>query len=177
MIVGSGMAWAAPVPLETKVHDRQAFECGTPALDEWVKRYAAQSHAAGTSRVFVSAPLGEPSRIAGIYGLHLGGVSRAEATVAAAKGSPDPVPAVVLGRMAVDRKFQGLGLGSALLHDVLLRTLVIADNAGAKVLLVHAKDENAQSFYRHHGFEPSPIDAMTLMLLVQDIRGAFRAQG
>ena len=168
----SASRWTTPVALDKKLHDREAFDCGNEILNSWVKRYAAQSQAADTSRVFVASPLVERRRIAGIYSLHLGVIERASATTRAGAGSPAALPAVVLGRMAVDLGFQGLGLGSALLVDVLRRTLLIAEHAAAKLLLVHAKDEAAKAFYLAHEFEPSPIDSLTLMLLVQDIRAA-----
>jgi GNAT superfamily N-acetyltransferase len=161
--------WNAPTPLDPERHDRREFDCGNDILNEWIKRYARQSQAAWTSRVFVVTPLDEPRRIAGFYSLHLGALERPRGSVSAARRSPDPIPAVVLGRLAVDLKHTSQGLAAGLLRDALARTLVIAENAGAKILLVHAKDQDARDFYRHFDFEPSPVDDLTLMLLVQDI--------
>lgn len=164
--------WSTPVLLDPKHHQRAAFSCGTPELDEWIKKYASQSQAARTARVFVATPVEDDTVIAGFYSLHLGSLERRRATSSAAHRSPDPIPAVVMGRLAVDAKFAGQGLGQALLRDALERTLLVARNAGAKIFLVHAKDEQAKQFYLHHDFEVSPFDELTLMLLVQDIPGA-----
>lgn len=152
-------------------HQRGPFSCGTADLDDWIKKYASQSQAAGTARVFVVTPVEDDTVIAGFHSLHLGSLERQRGSLAAVHRSPDPIPAVVMGRLAVDVKFAGQGLGEALLRDALERTLLIASNAGAKIFLVHAKDERAKSFYLHYGFEVSPIDDLTLMLLVQDIPG------
>lgn len=165
--------WSAPVPLDITLHNRKAFTCGNEVMDAWVHRYAAQSHVAGTARMFASTPVGTPEAIAGFYTLSTGSVSRQAATALAAKSAPDPVPALLIGRMAVDLKHRGQGLGSGLLRDAMQRTLAVARNAGVKVLLVHVKDEAARDFYLHHEFDSSPIDDMTLMLLVQDIPGAL----
>lgn len=164
--------WHTPVLLDPKVHQRKALSCGSPDLDDWIKKYASQSQAAGTARVFVATPAQDVTVIAGYYSLHLGALECQRGSQSAARQSPDPIPAVVMGRLAVDRKYAGKGLGEALLRDALERTLLIASNAGAKIFLVHAKDETAKSFYLHLGFETSPIDDLTLMLLVQDIPGA-----
>ena len=161
--------WSAPVPLDVARHDRKAFRCGTDALDHWVRRYAAQSHVAGTARVFVSTPVDDPTRIAGLYALAASSIVRAGATPAAAKGSPEPVPALLLGRLAVDERYRGQGLGAALLRDALLRCLAVADSVGIAVLLVHAQDEPARQFYEHFGFEAGALDSRTLMLRVKDI--------
>lgn len=164
--------WNVPVLLDAKRHQRGVFSCGTSDLDDWIRKYASQPQAAGTTRVFVASPVGDETVIAGFYSLHLGALERHRASMSAAHRSPDPIPAVVMGRLAVDGKFAGQGLGQALLRDALERTLLIAANAGAKIFLVHAKDETARAFYLHLGFEQSPVDELTLMLLVQDIPGA-----
>lgn len=77
---------------------------------------------------------------------------------------PDPVPAIVLGRLAVDRAWQGHGLGADLLHDAVLRTLRAAREIGARVLLCHAIDAGTQRFYLHHGFVESTFDPLVVML-------------
>lgn len=161
--------WSTPVPLHHKQHDRRSFDCGSTELDEWITKYARQSQDAFTAQVFVASPVGQDHVIAGLYSLHLGALERRRGSSAAAHQSPDPIPAVVMGRLAVDLKYAGQGLAAALLRDALERTLLIARNAGAKVFLVHAKDEIAKRFYLHHDFEVSPVDDLTLMLLVRDI--------
>jgi GNAT superfamily N-acetyltransferase len=81
---------------------------------------------------------------------------------------PNPVPVMVLGRLAIDTRFQGRGIGSALLRDTVLRTLQAAEIAGIRAILVHAISENAKRFYAKSGFVPSPVDPMTLMITVRE---------
>lgn len=90
------------------------------------------------------------------------------------RNMPDPIPVMVLGRLAVDRRFARRGLGKALLRDAILRTLQAADIAGIRAILVHAKDEQVAAFYGRNGFLPSPIDPLTLLLPLQDAREALR---
>lgn len=113
----------------------------------------------------------EASRVVGYYASSTTVVMRAEATKRAARNQPDPVPALLLGRLAVDRKHQGHGLAAALLRHFLLKSLEVAEVTGVRVLLVHAMDEQAAAFYRHNEFEPSPVDDLTMMLLVKDVAG------
>lgn len=87
---------------------------------------------------------------------------------------PEPIPVMILGRLAVDRRFQGEGFGKALLRDAILRTLQAAEIAGIRAILVHAKDENARQFYARFGFLPSPLDPLTLMQPLNDAREALR---
>ncbi len=87
----------------------------------------------------------------------------------AARNQPDPLPAVLLGRLAVDRRYQGHGLGGALLKHFIVKSIEVAELIGVRVVLVHAKDSVAAAFYARFGFEPSPIDDLTMMLLVKDI--------
>ena len=85
-------------------------------------------------------------------------VVRTEATRRAARNQPDPLPAMLLGRLAVGHNHQGKGLAAALLKHFLLRALEVAELTGVRLVLVHAKDSQSASFYRHFGFEPSPLD-------------------
>ncbi len=96
-------------------------------------------------------------------------ILRAAATKRAARNQPDPVSAVLLGRLAVDTKYQGRGLAAALLKHFLVKALEVAELTGVRIVLVHAKDATAARFYADYGFEPSPIDELTMMLLVKDI--------
>ena len=86
---------------------------------------------------------------------------------------PDPIPVMVLGRLAIDQSFQGRGLGVALLRDAVLRTLQAADIAGIRAILVHAISEDAKKFYERCGFTPSPVDPMTLMITLADAKKAL----
>ena len=106
----------------------------------------------------------------GFYASATAVVVRTEATTRAARNQPDPLPAMLLGRLAVDRNHQGKGLAAALLKHFLLKALEVAELTGLRLVLVHAKDSQAAGFYRHNGVEPSRVDDLTLMLLIKDIQ-------
>lgn len=152
---------SAPMPLSAS-HRLDAFECGEGVLDEWLKRKALGNQAGGASRTFVVVD--ESDRVLAFYALAAGAVSHDVATGGVRRNMPDPVPVLVLGRLAVDRNVQGMRLGAALLQDAVQRALAVAEDAGVRALLVHALDERAKQFYRHYGFQPSPVHPMTLML-------------
>jgi GNAT superfamily N-acetyltransferase len=166
------VAYGRPEPLG-KHHRLDQFDCGEPALDEWLKRYARGAHASGSARVFVTTEDGET--VVGYYALAAAQVAPDEATERALKGQPRarPVPAVLLARLAVDRAHQGAGLGRSLLQDVLLRCLEAAGAIGARILLVHAKHATAKTWYMQYGFEESPTDPLHLMMLLKDARASL----
>jgi GNAT superfamily N-acetyltransferase len=148
-------------------HDIEAFVSQVPALDDWLKRRARRNEAEGASRIFVVCA---GRRVIGYYSLAAGSVSHIAATGRARRNMPDPVPAVLLGRLAIDHAWQGKGLGADLLRDAVLRVLAAADTIGIRALLVHAISEDAKRFYERHGFRPSPIDPMTLMITIDEAR-------
>lgn len=148
-------------------HQIDAFDCGDDALDAWLLRKAARNQAEGSSRTWVVT---EGRRVVAYYASSTAVVLRADASRRAGRNQPDPLPALLLGRMAVDRGWQGQGLGAALLKHFLLKALEVAEVTGVRLVLVHAKDDRAAALYRHHGFEPSPVDDLTLMLLLKDLR-------
>ena len=150
-------------------HVIDGFDCGDVALNDWLTRRARNNQDSGASRTWVVTD--DDARVVGYYASSTAVVLRSAATKRAARNQPDPVPALLLGRLAVDRKHQGQGLAAALLKHVLLKSLEVAEVTGVRVLLVHAKDKQAAAFYLHYEFEPSPIDDLTLMLLVKDIAG------
>ena len=154
---------SAPVPL-TDGHDVARFDCGVAVLDDWLKRRALGNERAGASRTYV---LCDGSAVVGYYCLATGGVDRDEAPSALRRNMPDPVPVVVLGRLAVDRRYQGRGLGRALLRDAVLRASQVAEVAGAAALLVHALSEGARRFYQSSGFVELPSQPMTLCLAMR----------
>jgi GNAT superfamily N-acetyltransferase len=144
-----------------------AFDCGAPALDDYLRKYAWANHQGRAARTYVVA---RGSRVVGYYTLAAGSVRRDDVPPRIAKGLGNyPVPIILLARLAVDRSEQGRGLGAALLKDAILRAAQAADIVGCRALLVHAKDAAAQGFYRRFGFEPSPVDALHLYLLMKDI--------
>lgn len=166
----------SPPTAISQAHDTTSLRCGRPALDRWLRRHALANEVTGRSRTFVVTPVGSQGVVA-YYCLSASIVEYAAATSHAVEGLPggEPIPAVLLGRLAVDAKHQGGGLGSALLRDAVRRTYMqIARNAGVRVMLVHAKDDEAAQFYVNHGFEPSPSDELHLMLVMQDIEKTFR---
>lgn len=154
-------ALSAPQPLDT-AHQLTAFDCGEPSLDEWLRRRALTNHLSGASRTFVVT---DPDGVVrGYYALAAGALAHEMATSAVRRNMPDPVPVMVLARLAVDRRVQGGRVGAALLQDAVLRSQGVARNAGVRALLVHALHERARQFYAHYGFQSSPVHPMTLML-------------
>lgn len=163
------MSLSAPEPLGEH-HELSPFQCGTPTLDDWLRQRALKNQASGASRTFV---VGEGLKVVAYYALAAGAVATREVTSRFRRNMPDPVPVVVLGRLAIDTGLQGRGLGRALVRDAGLRVLQAADAIGVRGLLVHALSDEAKAFYEHVGFEPSPVDPMTLMITVQDLEAAL----
>ena len=140
-------------------HDVSAFDSSVPELDVWLKRRALQNEASGASRTYVVVAGG---RVVGYYALATGAVAQREATGRVRRNMPEPIPVMVIGRLAVDREHQGKAVGSALLKDALLRTVNAASIAGIRAVLLHAISEDAKRFYEKAGFSSSPVDPMTL---------------
>lgn len=155
-----------PIPLAAD-HELHTFDCGVPMLDEWLKKRAWRNETSGVSRTYVIDITGV---IAGYYTLATGAIARREAPKNLQRNSPDPIPMIVLGRLAVDTRYQGQGLGTALLRDSVLRTLAVSHIAGVKSLLVHAVSEEARAFYVKRGFQESPLNRMTLCLRLEEVR-------
>ena len=145
------------------LHRLGEFECGEAALDDWLKRRALANQATGASRTFVVTD--EGGRVCGYYAMAAGAVSHQLATSRGrrSRNMPDPVPVMVLARLAVDRRAQGLHLGASLLQDAVNRAVAVSQNAGVRALLVHALHERARQFYERYGFQPSPTHPLTLM--------------
>jgi GNAT superfamily N-acetyltransferase len=153
---------------------REGFECGVPSLDSWLERHALSAGAVGSARVYVVTD--SDDGVLGYYALTVAALEHSEATRRAAKGMPrHSIPAMLLSRLAVDRTVQGRGVGAMLLRDALERTLVVADLAGVRLLLVHAVNDEARTFYEHFGFEPSPSDPLNLQFLIKDIKATVAA--
>ena len=148
-------------------HDLSSFDSGSPVLDDWLRRRALPNQESGASRAYV---IRAGQRVIGYYALAAGAVAQAEATGRTRRNMPDPIPVMVIGRLAIDSRYQGLGLGRALLRDAILRTMQAADIAGIRAILVHAISEEAKRFYERCGFRPSPVDPMTLMITLRDAR-------
>lgn len=158
-----------PVQKLAPSHDVSEFDCGNPALNQFLQRFALVNQKANSSQTYISCEV-TTARVAGFYSLAVGSVEQAAATGRLGKGLAGyPVPVMILARLAVDRRFQGVGLGRALLKDALLRTAQAADIAGIRAILVHAKDDAARDWYLQWGFEPSPTDPYHLFLLIKDL--------
>jgi len=151
----------APQPL-TADHQTDAFKCGETSLDEWLKRRALLNQANGASRTFVVVD--DNHTVMGYYALAAGAVHHQDATRSIRQNMPDPLPVMVLARLAVDLRAQGIQLGAGLLRDAVERSLAVAQNAGVRALLVHALHERAKQFYLYFGFQASPVHPLTLML-------------
>lgn len=150
-----------PQPLAAH-HRLDAFTCGEPSLDDWLKRRAWTNQGTGATRTFVVSDAQD--RVLGFYGLSAGAVAHQVATGAVKRNMPDPIPVLILARLAVDRHAQGIKLGAALLQDAVKRAVAVSQEAGVRALLVHAMHERARQFYEHYGFRASPVHPMTLML-------------
>jgi GNAT superfamily N-acetyltransferase len=152
---------SAPQPLSS-VHLLDKFNCGEPVLDEWLKRRAMSNQLSGASRTFVV--LDQDSLVCGYYAMAAGAVAHQMATSSVRRNMPDPVPVMVLARLAVDLRAQGIKLGASLLQDAVNRAVMVSENAGVRALLVHALNDKAKEFYEHYGFQSSSLNTMTLML-------------
>jgi GNAT superfamily N-acetyltransferase len=158
---------SAPQPLSALHHRLDEFACGEAVLDEWLKRRAMANQLSGASRTFVVAD--QDQRVYGYYAMAAGAVSHQMATSSVRRNMPDPVPVMVLARLAVDHRAQGIKLGASLLQDAVKRAVIVAQNAGVRALLVHALHDQAREFYEHYGFQVSPAHPMTLMLRLSSI--------
>jgi GNAT superfamily N-acetyltransferase len=165
-------ALKAPEPLAAG-HDLSVFACGEPTLDEWLRRRAIANQVSGVSRTYV---LTQGDRVAGYYTLAAGAIAIGEAPGRVRRNMPDPIPMAVLGRLAIDRTWQGRGLGRLLLRDAILRTRQAAATIGIRGLLVHALSSAAKRFYEASGFRESPANPMTLMVTLADAVAAIDGQ-
>ena len=147
-------------------HDVAAFDSGVPVLDEWLTKRALANEERGVSRTYVVTAGG---RVVGFYALATGAVAAERATGKIRRNVPDPIPVMILGRLAVDKAFQAQGLGIALLRDSILRTQQAAMIGGIRAILVHAISDDAKRFYVRRGFVESPLDPMTLMVSLADV--------
>jgi GNAT superfamily N-acetyltransferase len=165
-----------PLALEAR-HRAENFHCGVRSLDEWLRKYALQSHRSGGSRVFVTTEV-DPD-IAGYYALAAGAVMPRQPAARLVRGlaANQPVPVVLLGRLAVDARHQGQRLGRSLLLDAMTRVLQAGELIGIRALLVHALDERARDWYAQFGFERSPTHPLHLILLIKDLRATVRDLG
>jgi GNAT superfamily N-acetyltransferase len=154
---------SAPEKL-SPAHDLSQFQCGEAELDDWLRRRAPHNEESGASRTYVVCV---ERQVVGYYALSAGAAAHRDAPGHVRRNMPNPIPVIVIGRLAMDIKFQGRGIGSALLKDAVLRTVQAAEIAGIRAILVHAINESAKRFYEKLGFMASPTNPMTLMMTVR----------
>lgn len=159
-------ALAGPAPIDDS-DGLDGFTSGVASLDDWLRKRARANQASGASRTFV---IRDGDRVVGYYALSSGAVASASTFGRIRRNMPDPIPVVVLGRLAIDRDYQGRGLGRALMRDAILRVAQAAEIIGVRAILVNALSEEAKALYLALGFEPSPLDPMTLMISLADAR-------
>ena len=159
-----------PRPL-TSEHELSYFSCEELALDNWLKRKALKNQYLGASRTFVVCD--NNKRVVAYYSLATGSIDHKDTTGKVRINMPDPIPIMLLGRLAVDNQYKGIGLGSGLLRDAILRTISIAEQVGIRAILVHALSEKAKLFYKYHGFYESTTNGMTLLITLDDARKAI----
>ncbi len=152
----------------TRQHAVETFDCGQEALNRFLARFALHNQQANASQTYVALA---DETVIGFYSLVVGEVSYDDAPDRLTKGlARHPVPIMLLARMGVAVGWQGKKVGAGLLRNAMQRTLQAADIAGVRALAVHAKDEEAQAFYRHFDFIESPTDPLHLFILVKDLR-------
>ena len=151
----------APIPLAA-THILDDFACGEASLDEWPKRRALANQLSGASRTSVATD--QEGRVYAYYATTAGAVSHQAATSNVRRNMPYPAPVMVLARLAVDHRAQGIKLGAFFLQDTVGRAVSVSQNAGVRASLVHALHHWAQQFYEHYGFQESPQHPMTPML-------------
>ena len=158
-----------PEPL-TEDHQLDTFDSGEAVLDEWLRRRARSNQAGDASRTYVVC---EGNRAVAWYSLASGAIAQAAVPGRFRRNMPDPIPVVVLARLAVDRNYQGRGLGRALFRDAARRIVHAADTIGIRGVVVHAISAEARNFYIALGFDPCPADAMTLVVTLGDLRASL----
>ncbi len=153
---------AAPTLLTTS-HDCSEFNSGEPVLDEWLQNRALNNLQTGASRTYVVCPK-DSQQVVGYYALCMGQILNQHVTGSMRRNMPKHIPAVILGRLAIDQTWQGNGLGRLLLADVVQRSLRASNEVSARLIIVHAISPSAEAFYLHHGFTRLPVETPTLAL-------------
>lgn len=152
-------------------HNIADFKSREPLLDEWVRRKALSNEPSGACRTYVVT---DGERVVGFYCLATGAVAHTQATGKVRRNMPDPVPVVIVGRMAVDEKCERKGIGKGLIRDAVIRTLGAAEVVGVRAILIHAKSEESRKFYVDKcGLSECPVDPTTLMITLTDAKAAF----
>lgn len=162
------MTLTAPMPL-TEQHVTEGFLCGIDSLDLWLKRRSLKNQIQGAPRTYVVC---DETRVVAYYALASGAITSTGATGRFRRNMPDPIPVVVLGRLAVDQTLHGRGVGRALVRDAGMRVIQAADAIGIRGMTVNALSDQAKIFYGKVGFDPSPLDTHLLMITLADLMEA-----
>jgi GNAT superfamily N-acetyltransferase len=142
------------------------FACGEASLDDWLRQRALKNEASGATRTYAACSNRE---VVGYYSLAVGSIEHQFAPGNIKRNMPQPIPVMILGRLAVGQRYAGKNIGTCMIRDALLRTLQVADIAGIRALLIHALNEGAATFYRERGFAPSPFDPLVLFLALSNL--------
>lgn len=167
-----------PEPLDPERHDRSSFDSGSADLDEWLRRYSTQNRRKNTAATWVIG--GGDGAVAAYVSLAMTSIDRGSAPSSVAKHAPDPVPALLIGRLAVDRSRAGLGVGTALVAHVLATAVDLNDRAACRAVVVSALDDAARSWWERlgfHPFDPDDGDNLDLYLRPGEIEATLRALG
>jgi len=149
-------------------HNISDFDCGEDSLNDWLKERAVKNNLTNASRCFVIS--NHDADVVGYYCLSAGAIQRNSAPKIMRRNMPDSLPVLVLGRLAIDKKYHNKGLGSALLRDAMIRAVTISQDAGVVAILIHAISDQAKQFYLSRGFIESPLQPMTLFMTLSTIR-------
>jgi GNAT superfamily N-acetyltransferase len=167
--MGARVSLSAPAPLADH-HQLGAFNSGVPTLDDWLRRRARANQVSGASRSFVVCA---GDAVVGYYALAPGAVSAAATPIRFRRNMPEPIPVAILGRLAVDQAYHGQGIGRALFRDSALRVMQASEAIGIRGMLVHAISDEAKAFYLALGLSQSPLEPMTLMVTLADLRATL----
>lgn len=171
--MSSPPAYTAPAPLDAS-HRLDGFDCGHPSLDTWLANRALENEGRASRTYVVTARNGQQADcVVAYYSLATGSVLRSEVARKLRHNLPNPVPALVLARLAVDRRHRGQGLGADMLREALIRTADISRTAGVRLLIVHAIDDEAVGFYARYGFQVFPAGSRTMHLPIETILAAI----
>jgi GNAT superfamily N-acetyltransferase len=163
-----------PQLLDPAGHDRSSFDCGEPTLDEWLRRYAGQNRRGNTAATWVVVDGADV--VVAYASLSMAAIDRTAAAAPLAKGAPNPIPALLLGRLAVDRRHAGLGLGTSLVAHVLATATELNERAACRSVIVTAINESSRSWWESLGFaalDPGDPDGLDLYLLTSDIEATL----
>ena len=161
-----------PALLDPRRHDRDQFDSGEPVLDEWLRRYAGQNRRRDTAATWVIADAQDV--VVAYASISMTGIDRSAAPEIVAKGAPDPIPALLLGRLAVDRRYAGLGIGTTLTAHVLATAVELNEKAACRAVVVTALNANARSWWERLGFHAFDPEQLDLYLLTAEIEATLR---